>query len=112
MNIGEFKHRIMIERPDWANKKRDRYGRETVPYLLFCTVYAKVQDVSGREFYEAYAHQMQDVKTFTIRYLDGLKPDMRIRWNGEIYDIISVNHLAYRGDFAKLKSRCVNKEGA
>lgn len=105
MRSGELKHYIRIDQP--VEDASDAYGRRRVRWEEYACVYAKVTDVSGREFFAAAAYQMEDTVTFGIRYLSGLRKDMRIVFKGETYEIKEVNHLGYRGDFMNLKTRRV-----
>lgn len=111
MNIGKFKHLITIERPDYDSETVDEYARRQTPWLTFAQLYAHIADVSGREFYEAAAHQLQNTVTFTTRWVAGVTADMRILWDGNIYEIDQVNHLGYRRDFLRIKAHVVTSEG-
>ena len=42
--------------------------------------------------------------------MDGVSADMRVIWRGEVYEIVQVNHLGYRGDWMTLKLRHVESE--
>lgn len=112
MNVGSFRHLITIERPDIENETTDEYGRRITPWLPVAQAYAAVADVSGREFYEAAAHQMENVVTFTTRWLSDLTTAMRIWWNGATYEIMQINHLGYKRDFIRIKARVIAAEGA
>lgn len=105
MNAGALKHPITIEAP--IGETVDDYARRTVNYAPRYQVRASVADVSGREFYEAAAHQMEDIVTFTMRWLSGLTANMRILWGGDVYEIVQINHLGYRRDFLRVKARAV-----
>lgn len=112
MNIGKFRHLIDLQRPDLDHATTDDYGRQAVPWVPFATLYADVADVSGREFYEAAAHQLQNTVTFTVRWVSGVTADMRILWNGVAYTIDQINHLGYRRDFLRIKAHITESEGA
>lgn len=112
MNIGKFRHLIDLQRPDLDHATVDDYGRKTVPWVPFATLYADVADVSGREFYEAAAHQLQNTVTFTVRWVPGITADMRILWGDVAYTIDQINHLGYRRDFLRIKAHITESEGA
>lgn len=104
MNAGELRHQIVIQRQadTGVTDAEGNRIRATVPVL---TAMAAIKDVSGREFYEAAAHQMENVVTFTLRWHDGLRNDMEIVFGGTVYEIIQINHLGYRGDWTQIKAR-------
>lgn len=108
MRSGDLRHYIHIERP--VEGTPDAYGRRQVGWEEFAAVHAKIADVSGREFFAAAAYQMEDVVTFSIRYLGALRKDMRIVYGGQAYEIMEINHLGYRGDFMNVKARKVEAE--
>lgn len=108
LRSGDLRHYICIEAP--VEGVPDMYGRRRVTWEEYARVYAKVADVSGREFYAAAAYQMEDVVTFTIRWLSDLRNDMRIVFESGIYEIIEINHLGYRRDFMSVKTRRIGAE--
>lgn len=112
MNIGRFKHQITIQRPDYENETVDSYGRRSFPWVDVAQLYAQVADVSGREFYEAAAHQLQNTVTFTMRWVPGVTANMRVMFDGVAYGIDQVNHLGYRRDFLRIKAHATASEGA
>ena len=112
MNRGKFKHLIIVQRPDYEHETVDEYGRRSTPWVEHAQRRAQVADVSGRDFYEAAAHQLQDTVTFTVPWVPNLTRNMRILWGGDVYEIDQVNHLGYRRDFMRIKAHTTASEGA
>ncbi|NLV59197.1 MAG: phage head closure protein [Clostridiales bacterium] len=104
MNAGELRHRIVIQRQEDTGRTDGEGNRIRATYPVM-TAMAAVKDVSGREFFEAAAHQMEHVVTFTIRWRDGLRNDMEILFGDTVYEIIQINHLGYRRDWIQIKAR-------
>lgn len=111
INAGRLKFRVTIKKRDYAHETVDAYGRRTVPLVTVAEVFAGVSDVSGREFYEAAAHQLQHTVTFTMRWMEVSASDVII-FAGDTYEIDEVNHLGYRKDFIRIKAHAVQPEGA
>lgn len=109
LKSGDLKHYIRIDAP--VEGAPDRYGRRTVTWEEVAQLYAKVSDVSGREYFAAAAYQMENTVSFTIRYDSTVNSGMRVIFGGNAYDIKEVNHLGYRGDFMTLKCMKVIAEG-
>lgn len=107
-NAGQLRELIEIERP--VDIGIDPAGNRRVQWINEYTLYAAAHDVGTREFWEAAAHQLEHTITLTVRYLEGVTADMRVRWRGEIYDIVQVNHLRYRGDWMNIKVQRVESE--
>lgn len=110
MNAGELRHLITLQEP--GEKSTDDEGNEVHTPVKVCDVMAAIKDVSGRDFYEAAAHQMENVVTFTIRWRDGLRNDMQIIYGGTVYDIVQINHLGYRRDWTQIKARIRQPQGS
>ena len=102
INVGSFRHLISLQE---RIAERDAAGNERITWRTQRQIYAAAADVSGREFYEAAAHQMENVVTFTFRWQYGLTNDMRILFNGAPYQIVQINHLGYTArDFMRVKA--------
>ena len=110
MNAGELRHLITLQKP--GGDGTDDEGNPVHTFEKVCDVLAAIKDVSGRDFYEAAAHQMENIVTFTIRWRDGLRNDMQIVYGGTVYEIIQINHLGYRRDWTQLKARIRQPQGS
>lgn len=65
-------------------------GGFTTVWNTAATVWAEVKPAGGREIFAG--DMVEDVESviFTIRYMDGISPNMRISFNGNYYNIRSV----------------------
>lgn len=107
MYAGQLRHPITLMSPvDEVNAQ----GRPVKTWRDQVTVYAARADVSGREFYEAQAYHAEDTVTWTLRWRSDVTPEWRLRHANQVYEIIEVNHLGYRYDFIRLKTRMVTGE--
>ena len=111
MNVGRFTELLTIERPLPDQETVDAYGRRIAIWTRETQLYASAKDVSGREYFEAAAHGMQDTVTFDTRWYSRLDTSMRILWRGSCYAIEQINHLGYRRDFMRIRARRVEPEG-
>ncbi|WP_299452177.1 phage head closure protein [uncultured Pigmentiphaga sp.] len=57
------------------------------------SVFARVEPLVGREYFAAAAVQAEDTTKFTMRYRGDITPDMRIAFDGDTYDIISIQNI-------------------
>lgn len=108
MKAGDLKHRITIEKPTYTTDAR---GNRRAEWTVVSTCWASMADVSGRDFYEAQAHQAQDTVTFGIRWRESIDRECRIRHGGAIYHIEQINHLGYKRDYMHVKARMIRGEG-
>ena len=107
IKAGDLKHPVTLEQPVTVTNEK---GRRVTNWQNVITVMAAVNDVSGREFYQAQAYHAEDVVTFTIRARE-VPATWRVTHHGTSYNILEVNHLGYMGDFIRLKCRAVQGEG-
>lgn len=110
MKAGDLRHLITIEQP--AEGVPDSRARRTVTWKKLTEMYAAVRDVSGREFYQAAAYQMENVITFATRHNALISTKHRIRWRGNVYEILQINHLGYAGDYMQIRARIIEAEAA
>lgn len=87
MNIGKMRHRITIEQ---KTKVSDGAGGYTESWVPFVTVWASIDPVSGKEFFEAQQTQSSVSHKIRIRYKSGVLPAMRVNFKGRIFGIESV----------------------
>ncbi len=79
INAGNLTNRIVIEQ---ATETRNSVGEVSLSFSTFATVWADVQALSGREA-ERYGQIVGFTgHRLTIRELPGVKPSMRIVWEG------------------------------
>lgn len=93
MNAGKLRHRVTIQDPQSA---RDTFGAEIVNYVDVATVWAAVDPLQGREFFDAQADNAEVTTRIRIRYRSGIKPTMRVVWGDHEYDIRSVIEIESR----------------
>lgn len=100
-NIGSLNQKITIQ-ISFSNTKQDT-GEKNVGWTFFAHAWAKVQDNGGTEQLEGSQIMANDTVLFTIRYIQGIKPKMRILHNGMLYNIRSVSEIG-RHRFLTLKT--------
>lgn len=87
-NPANLKHRITFLNPPGQIVG----GWPSTEWTEHLTVWAEIKTLKGNRLFEAAAVQMQDVKTFGVRYRDDVDDTMRIRHKGKDYDITSMTN--------------------
>lgn len=109
-NCGQLQDSIEILRPQ---QSQDSQGNAITTWQLVAETMAQARDLSGREFFAAAQHQMENVMNFKIRWRAGLTCGMHILYAGAEYDIIQVNHLGnQRRGYMLLRAKLIQGEGA
>lgn len=75
MKIEELRHRITFQK---YIEITDEEGFATQDWQDIATVWASVENLYGREYWQAAAVQAENTVKFTIRYRKDLTNDMRI----------------------------------
>lgn len=84
MNPGRLRHRITFL---YLAKEQDEVGDTVLVERPWKTVWASVEPLKGREYFEARKIQSEASHKITIRYLPGITPEMKIEFKGRIFDI-------------------------
>ena len=108
MDIGELRHRIIIQKQEITTNEN---GFEEEEWVDYKTVWAGVNNLYGKEYFEAAAIQMENTVKFTIRYLVGIEPSMRICFQSKSYNIISIDNIKYRNRFMVIQGVEVDLSG-
>ncbi len=105
MNIGEFKHRITIQR-----KINNNNPLEDMTFEDFKTVWAKVNNLYGKEFIEAQKVKHNISKKIIIRYIKDLDmsfnpntcKDYKVSYKGISYNILYIDNIKEQNKFMEL----------
>lgn len=87
MRAGELRHRVVLQAKTIT---RDDYGSPSPSYRSLATIWAGVEDLTGREFWEASKINSEVTSRIKIRYRAGIRPDMRIIFSSRTFDILAV----------------------
>jgi SPP1 family predicted phage head-tail adaptor len=87
VRAGKLRHRITIQT---QTKTQDTTGSVIASWSTFATLWASVDDESGREGYSASQVQSERTTNIRIREYPGITPKMRVVHGADAYDIESV----------------------
>jgi len=97
--VGKLRHRVDIEQP---SSERDAQGGSVDTWQLVRSVWAKVEPLSGREFWAAQEQNSQVTHRVTVRYQDGISTKMRLHFRGRVLHIDSIIDLLEAQDQMQL----------
>ena len=105
MNIGEFKHKVTIQR-----KINNNNPLEDMTFEDFKTVWAKVNNLFGKEFIEAQKVNPNISKKIIIRYIKDLDmsinpntcKDYKVSYKGISYNILYIDNIKEENKFMEL----------
>lgn len=104
MNIGDLRHRVTLRIPiDTTSIPPD--------YTDGATVWAAVQPLRGREFFQAQANQNESTVKITMRYRKGINSDFQIRFNNDgvivDYEITNIIDKDMRHEWLEIMCKAV-----
>lgn len=93
MNAGSLRYSIKIQQ---KNVTRDSFGAETIAWTDVATVWAAIEPLQGREFFNAQQVNAEVTTRIRVRYRSGVTPAMRMLLGSRVFDIQSVINLDER----------------
>lgn len=102
--IGNLRERVTIQTLETS---RDGFGGIVETWETMTTVWASVQNITGREVLAAQQTNAEISHRVTMRYLDNVVPTMRLLWGTRILDINAALDADGRGRWLELL--CVEK---
>lgn len=94
MRAGRLRHRVTVEQLLVTD---DGYGGQSQAWSTFATVWASVEPLQGREYFQAQQAQATVTHKVTMRHLDGVTHDMRVKHGSRALNIVSVIDTEERG---------------
>ncbi len=114
-NTADLRHRVSLQRPAEPEIDAQGYPKSLDGQWEEVTkTWALVRDVSGKEFFEAYATQALRVVTIELRALPGIGIDnsWSVVFQGVRYYLLHINHRDYKGKWLELKAQNTRPEQA
>lgn len=87
IKTSELRHRVTIQIENGV--ERDEHNQPIPKWETFKTLWGKVEWLSGREFWVAQQINNEINGKITVRHTKGLKPSMRVIYDGRIFEIIA-----------------------
>ena len=94
MKAGQLDQRIVLE--DYVSYQ-DSSGQPIQEWAPFAHAWAAVEPLTGREFIAADAGVGESTVRLRLRYLPGVRADMRVNHDGVLYEITHVADVRSQG---------------
>lgn len=108
VNVSDLKHRITIQKQGEIIYNDNGFPVNSDGFVDYKTISASINNLYGKEFYEAKAIQAENTVEFITRYskdLTGINPkEYRIVWNSKPYNITFVDNIKYQNKWLKIKA--------
>lgn len=110
MNAGDLKHRVAIEK---LTSYKDEHNLTKSKWVYYKTVWCNINNLFGKEYWEAKQLNMENTVVFTIRYskdfAEMVSNQYRIKWGNKIFNITSIDNIQYSNTWLKIKAMEVIK---
>lgn len=90
MRAGKLRHRVTIQQLVEGSPQQTPSGQPDTAWATFCTVWASIEPLRGRELIEANAVQSKLAVRVRIRYRAGVTAAMRVVHDSVVYPIEAV----------------------
>ena len=87
MRIGELRHRVTLQRKEITE---DALKQQSEVWTDIATVWARIEPLSGREYFAARQENADISVKIIIRYLPGITTDSRAVFDGRVFEALSV----------------------
>lgn len=88
MQAGQLRHRITIETPTEVNTN----GSLSSTWATLATVWAAVEPLTGREYFQTQQSQSTVSTRIRIRNRTDVTPQMRVLFDGRYFEIETLIH--------------------
>lgn len=104
MNPGRLNKRITLQKYTPAEGE---WGNTTSDWKDWTSMWASINSLFGREFWEAKQVNLENTINITIRYQKILKDldirENRVKWDGKIYNITFIDNPRFENKYLTLK---------
>lgn len=104
MRVTKLTKRITIQRK--IEKENESTGVTKEEWSDLKTIWAGMNNLYGKEYWTAKQYGAENTIEFTIRYCacPDLSQKDRIKFNGRVFNITSVDNVQYKNETIKIKA--------
>lgn len=108
MKTEELRYQITIQKYNVSTNENE-FEEEIWQDCITCK--AKIENLHGREYFEAAVVQAENTVKFTIRFLKDIDETMRIKFRDKNYYINSIDNIKYGNRYMEIKAMEVEQSG-
>lgn len=106
MNAGVYREPVTIEKSGYTE---DDIGNQIPGWAIHYKGYAYMNNLSGKEYWEAAQTQAENTVIFTMRYHPKLSTmnttKYRLKHRGKEYNITSIDNVQYKNETIKMRTK-------
>jgi SPP1 family predicted phage head-tail adaptor len=105
MNAGVYREQVTIEKNGYTE---DDIGNQIPGWEIYYKGYAYMNNLSGKEYWEAAQAQAENTIIFTMRYHPKLgtmnTTGYRLKHRGKEYNISTIDNVQYKNETIKMRT--------
>jgi len=90
VNAGDLRYRITFLNPPSAQNSAGEVDESNENWTEFVTVWAAVDELTGRQYFEAQKANSEVTARFRIRYNASINRKMRVKYGSRHFEIIAI----------------------
>lgn len=100
MNLN---HKITIQRYE---RYEDEHGISKQRWVDLCTIWCSMNNLYGKEYWDAKQYQAENTVEFIIRYhaCKDLTVADRIKYKDKLFNISAIDNIRYKNEYMKIKA--------
>lgn len=87
MKIGNLRHRVALQKKAITE---DGLKQQSEVWADIATVWARIEPLSGKEYFAAKQINAEISVKLTLRYRKDVVSDMRVAFDGRIFEVLSI----------------------
>jgi len=107
VTVGELRNLIKIAHKEIKKEYGLTVGEK---YVIDRQCKAKIQNLYGEEFYQAYQVNLQDSVNFIVRFTKNISYDNVVIFNNKVYEIKHLDNINYRNKWLKIKCKVIEND--
>lgn len=90
INAGELNKNVILQ---YQSITQNGYGEQDITWTDLDFVWAKIEPLTGREYFAAQQLHAEAKIKLTIRYRTGINPAMRFKYGNRAFNIVSIQNV-------------------
>ena len=99
MNPGRLRHLVSIR---YRTKSQNEFGEVVENWMQLTKAWAEIKPIKANEYFAAFKEQAEVTHRVVMRYIDGIKPSMRIEAKGRLFEIVGIRNFFEKNEYLEI----------
>ena len=102
MNPGRLRHLISIQ---YRIKSQNEFGEVVENWMELTKAWAEIKPIKSNEYFAAFKERAEVTHRVVMRYVEGIKPSMRIEAKGRVFEIVGIRNYFERDEYLEIMAK-------